>query len=61
MVDREMSKSYITVLPQDQKATLRDAILKIVDDDGGEKVWINESEGILEYPYRADVLISHKK
>ena len=56
-----MSKSYIAVLPQDQKATLRDAILKIVDDDGGEKVWINESEGIFEYPYRADVLISLKK
>ena len=61
MVDREMSKSYIAVLPQDQKATLRDAILKIVDDDGGEKVWINEPEGIFEYPYRADVLISLKK
>lgn len=61
MVDREFSKSYIAVLPQDQKAIIQDAIREIIDDDGAEKVWINESEGIFEYPYKADVLIAHKK
>ncbi len=59
-VDRASSKSYIAVLPQDEKAAVQDAIRKIVDD-GAEKVWINKSEGIFEYPYKVDVVIAHKK
>lgn len=61
VVDRASSKSYIAVLPQDKKATVQNAIRKIVDDDGAEKVWINEDEGIFEYPYKVDVVIAHKK
>ncbi|KJA14644.1 hypothetical protein HYPSUDRAFT_72456 [Hypholoma sublateritium FD-334 SS-4] len=60
VIDREFSKSYIAVLPQDKKATIQDPARKVVDD-GAEKVWINESEGIFEYPYKADVLIAYKK
>ena len=60
-VDRASSKSYIAVLPPDEKAAVQDAIRKIVDDDGAGKVWINESEGIFEYPYKVDVVIAHKK
>ena len=61
MVDRASSKSYIAVLPPDEKAAVQDAIRKIVNDDGAGKVWINESEGIFEYPYKVDVVIAHKK
>lgn len=58
-VDRACSKSYIAVLPADKKVEVQDAIRKIVDEDT-EKAWIDEANGIFEYPYKADVIIAHK-
>jgi hypothetical protein len=60
VVDRASSKSYVAVLPADKKAEVQDAIRKIVDEDK-EKVWIDEPQGIFEYPYKVDVIIAHKK
>jgi hypothetical protein len=28
---------------------------------GDGKVWINESEGIFEYPYKTDVVVARRK
>ncbi|KAF8964667.1 S-adenosyl-L-methionine-dependent methyltransferase [Flammula alnicola] len=60
VVDRASSKSYIAVLPADKKAEVQNEIRRIIDQDP-DKVWIDESKGIFEYPYKADVVIAHKK
>jgi len=59
-VDRASSKSYIAVLPDNEKKEVQDKIRKIVDEDTS-KVWINESEGTFEYPYKSYVVVCHKK
>ena len=58
-VDRASSKSYIAILPEDKKQEVQDEICRIIDH--AEKVWIDESKGIFEYPYKAWVVIAHKK
>jgi len=58
-VDRASSKSYIAVLPEDKKREVQDEIRRIIDQS--EKVWIDESKGIFEYPYKTWVVIAHKK
>lgn len=35
--------------------------LTAVVEKGEGKVWINESEGIFEYPYKTDVVIARRK
>lgn len=59
-VDRASSRSYIAILPADKKKEVQDAIRKIVNEDQ-TKVWIDESQGVFEYPYTAIVIISQKK
>ncbi|KAF5330601.1 hypothetical protein D9619_005731 [Psilocybe cf. subviscida] len=59
-VDRASSKSYVAVLPVDKKKEVQDAIRKIVDEDQ-QRVWIDKSQGIFEYPYKAYVVIAQKK
>ena len=58
-VDRACSKSYIAVLPEDKKREIQDEIRRIIDQS--EKVWIDESKGVFEYPYNTWVVIAHKK
>ena len=59
-VDRASSKSYVAVLPDEKKKEVQDAIRKIVDEDK-QKVWIDESQGLFEYPYKAYVVVSQRK
>lgn len=58
--NRAHSKSYIAVLSEDEKASVAADIKEIVNR-GEDKVWIDESRGIFEYPYKTYVIISHKK
>lgn len=58
-VDRASSKSYVAVLPDDKKREVQDTIRNIVDEDQ-HKVWIDESQGVFEYPYKVYVVVSHK-
>lgn len=58
-VDRASSKSYITILPAEEKAKVQADVADIVKK--GDKVWIDESQGIFEYPYQTLVVISQKK
>ncbi|KAF7338279.1 Histone H2B [Mycena venus] len=60
VVDRACSKSYMAILPDDEKTKVREDLADIVKR-GEDKVWINESEGIFEYPYKTDVVIAYRK
>jgi len=59
VVDRALSKSYIAILPDDKKAGAQEEIRKILRTSN--KVWLNEPEGVFEYPYKAWVVVCHKK
>ncbi|KAJ7046828.1 S-adenosyl-L-methionine-dependent methyltransferase [Mycena alexandri] len=60
VVDRACSKSYMAILPEDEIAKVRQDLAAIVNRGEG-KIWINESEGIFEYPYKTDVVIGRRK
>lgn len=49
--DRITSKSYITVLSDDQKANLKKEVDAALDSGDGLK-WIDEATGVFEYPYK---------
>ncbi|KAJ7111555.1 S-adenosyl-L-methionine-dependent methyltransferase [Mycena crocata] len=60
VIDRACTKSYMAVLADDEKAKVRADLAAIVKR-GEDKVWINENEGLFEYPYKTDVVIARKK
>jgi hypothetical protein len=60
VTNRAQSKSYITVLPEAEKASVA-ADIKDIVERGNDRVWVDESKGIFEYPYKTYVVISHKK
>ena len=60
VVDRASSKSYVAVLLDDKKAEVQEEMRKIVDQ-GLDRVWIDEAQGLFEYPYKTWVVIAHKK
>ena len=60
VVDRASSKSYIAVLPDDKKAEVQEEVSKVVDQ-GLDRVWIDEAQGLFEYPYKTWVVIAHKQ
>ncbi|KAH7889226.1 S-adenosyl-L-methionine-dependent methyltransferase [Phlebopus sp. FC_14] len=59
-VNRALSKSYISVLEQDEKDKVVHDIRDILARGDG-KVWIDESRGIFQYPYKTLVVVSRKK
>ncbi|KAJ7449853.1 S-adenosyl-L-methionine-dependent methyltransferase [Mycena latifolia] len=60
VVDRACSKSYMAILSAEETAKVRQDLAAIVER-GEDKVWINESEGTFEYPYKTDVVICRRK
>jgi len=60
VTDRALSKSYITVLPPDEKAKVVDD-LKAILQRGDGRIWINKEEGTYQYPYKTLVVVSRKK
>lgn len=56
--DRVLSKSYIAIVSQEEKAALMSRIAEILDQE--DKKWIDQSRGTFEYPYKTTV-ISMKK
>lgn len=60
VVDRVLSKSYISVLPQQKQDELVKQIsdyLNNAPDDKLERKWIDKQNGVWEYPYRTDLHI----
>ncbi|KAF8881201.1 S-adenosyl-L-methionine-dependent methyltransferase [Infundibulicybe gibba] len=60
VVERMCTASYIAILPDDEKARVKEDVLAICRRRE-DKVWVNESEGIFEYPHEALVVIARKK
>ncbi|KAF3931317.1 hypothetical protein ABW19_dt0204707 [Dactylella cylindrospora] len=55
VVDRVVSKSYITALVEEDKKAVEDGVRDILKTE--TKVWIDESSGVFEYPYATDSYI----
>jgi ubiquinone/menaquinone biosynthesis C-methylase UbiE len=60
ITERQLSWSYISVLPPDEKAKVVEDI-KVILERGDGKVWINKEEGTYQYPYTTLVVVSRKK
>lgn len=60
VVNRACSKSYIAVLPADEKEHVRADVAAIVDRGDG-LVWTDKEKGEFEYPYKTTVVIARKK
>ncbi len=58
--DRVCSKSYIAVLSEDDKGKVRNRIQKIVSK-GDDLTWIDESNGVFEFPYTTTVVFMKRK
>lgn len=59
-VDRALSKSYISILPPDDKQKVVDDIKEIVKKGEG-LVWSDKEKGEFEYPYKTYTVIAKKK
>jgi len=59
-VDRACSKSYIAVLEEEEKTKVRQDIQEIMER-GDDKIWIDESQDLFEYPYKTWLVIARKK
>ena len=57
--DRAFSKSYVTVLGDEEKAAVRDK-LRAVLDLGEGRVWIDEASGVFEYPYKTLLVVMRR-
>lgn len=60
VTNRAHSASYITILSDEGKRSVADDIKEIIER-GEDKVWIDEKQGIFEYPYKTYVVIAQKK
>lgn len=59
-INRAMSKSYISILPDNEKQQVQTDLEAIVQRGDG-LVWLDESKGIFEYPYETLMVIARKK
>jgi len=59
VVERTFTKSYIAVLPDEEKAKLRVKVTEAAEKGDG-RVWIDEKEGTFEYPHKNLVAIIRK-
>ncbi|KAL4253192.1 S-adenosyl-L-methionine-dependent methyltransferase superfamily protein [Abortiporus biennis] len=60
VVDRACSKSYITLLPDDEKQQVVKDVKDIVDRGDG-LVWKDKDQGVFEYPYKTTAIVIKKK
>jgi len=59
VVTRSLSKSYISALPEDERKSVADSLRNILGSE--QKTWVNEEEGVFEYPYETTVVTVHRK
>lgn len=59
VVDRALSKSYITAQPPEEQAKIEKGIRELLKSSGG-RVWIDEAAGSYEYPYRTSLYLMKK-
>lgn len=59
VINRVLSKSYITMLSEEERAGLVKQLKEIVEKGEGKK-WIKEDEGVFEYPYLTTLVVMKK-
>lgn len=47
------------MLPEDERERVVDRLRNILETE--QKTWINEEEGVFEYPYETTVVTVHRK
>ena len=60
VVDRACSKSYIAVLPDDEKEAVKNDVKAILSRGDG-LVWSDKEKGEFDYPYKTYAVIARKK
>lgn len=55
---RALSKSYISVLPDDEKKEVADSLKQILETE--QKIWVTE-DVVFEYPYETTVVTVLRK
>ncbi|KAH8107106.1 S-adenosyl-L-methionine-dependent methyltransferase [Cristinia sonorae] len=60
VIDRALSKSYVAILPPDEKEQVKKDIGVIVDRGDG-LTWVDKDKGTFEYPYYTMVVAWKKK
>ena len=58
--DRACSKSYIAVLPDDEKEAVKNDVKAILSRGDG-LVWSDKEKGEFDYPYKTYAVIARKK
>jgi len=58
-INRVLSKSYIAVLSDEDRAKVIARLREIVQRGAG-KFWVDEAKGIFRYPYQTDLVIMKK-
>ncbi|KAF3927807.1 hypothetical protein ABW20_dc0101565 [Dactylellina cionopaga] len=59
VVDRVVSKSYITALDETEGKKVEDGVRGVLKNE--KKVWVDEENGVFEYPYATDLYIIRRK
>ena len=59
VVARSLSKSYIASLSEDERKRVADRVGNVLETE--QKTWINEEEGVFEYPYETMVVTACRK
>ena len=59
VVARGLSKSYIAVLPDEERGKVAESLRNIFETE--RKTWVNEEEGVFEYPYETTVMAVRRK
>ena len=60
VVDRVCSKSYIAVLPEEDKQKVTEGVKGVFKKEN-DRVWMDEGKGVFEYPYNTVLVIMRRK
>lgn len=60
VVERVCSKSYIAVLGEEEKAKVIEGVKGVFEKEN-DRVWMDESKGVFEYPYNTVLVIMRRK
>ncbi|KAF8580883.1 S-adenosyl-L-methionine-dependent methyltransferase [Ramaria rubella] len=60
VVERAFSKSYIAIQSKESKTHISNELTEIIKK-GDDKIWIDEDQGLFEYPYINTVVIMRKE
>lgn len=59
-INRALSSSSVAILSEQEKALVKKDVQEIVAK-GDDKIWIDQEQGVFEWPYKTLLFISHRK